>query len=281
MSEPIVCYKCCFCLWKKNGVLVCPCGVPTTTYVAPEYSAEELAKRNIERDNFIDKLHEDIFKDYHNFKGSFTKRSRDRVIFTSLKLSKKPHRKSSRKERKEPEVREGAEDIWNPPREGCFKVNIAGSLRKKRSGGYGAIVRDHTGKTIAAAAGVSVAPVSTLYHTLEGVLKGLQLAKKCECRKLSVDIDSNNVCGILWKNYGLDPADCHTLIPPILDRIDKLASEFEFCDFDDCPRPCNKAADYLSKLHEDIKFDVKKLPTELSAIVDRDARSSLEKDARW
>ncbi|KAL5708959.1 hypothetical protein ACHQM5_019700 [Ranunculus cassubicifolius] len=246
-------------LWKKNDVLVCPCGVPTTTCVAPEYSAEHCP----------------------NIRYSLSKKSRDRGIFPGLKLSKKPHRKSSRKERKEPEVRKGGEYIWNPPREGCFKVNIAGSLRKKRSGGYGATVRDHTGKTVAAAAGVSVAPVSTLYHTLEGVLKGLQLAKKCECRKLSVDIGSSNACGVLWKNYGLHPADCHTLIPPILDRIDKLASEFEFCDFVDCPRRCNKAAGYLSKLHKDIEFDVKKLPTELSTIVDRDARSSLDKDARW
>ncbi|KAL5708883.1 hypothetical protein ACHQM5_019631 [Ranunculus cassubicifolius] len=182
--------------------------------------------------------------------------------------------------RQEPEFRKCVY-IWTPPREGHFKVNIDGSLRKKNSGGFGAIVRDHTGKTFGAAAGVSVGPISKFYHRLEGVLKGLELAKKCGCRKVCVFIDSHYACSVLWKNYGLFARDCIPFVPRIVDKIDKLAAEFEYCDFTHCPRPCNKAADYLSKLHKQIEFDVKKLPTVLNNIVERDARSSVEKDARW
>ncbi|KAI3925605.1 hypothetical protein MKW98_001459, partial [Papaver atlanticum] len=63
-------------------------------------------------------------------------------------------------------------DNFIPP---CY-VYTDGYYKKGRKGGHGVIIRDDEGKPIVASAVASTEAVSFLYHQLQGVTRGVELA---------------------------------------------------------------------------------------------------------
>ncbi|OVA18289.1 Ribonuclease H domain [Macleaya cordata] len=146
--------------------------------------------------------------------------------------------------------------IWTRPRKGFYRVDTDGSVngvfRKKdgyykdKKGGYGAIIRDNSSMPIAAVAGVSK-PVSLLYHQLEGVKRGLELAINNECRKVRLCTNQAFIVKFIQKQYEPSDEDRES-VEPIRDAIRKLIPKFEVFYMEDVEKEANRAADYLSKL---------------------------------
>ncbi|KAL5731860.1 ubiquitinyl hydrolase 1 [Ranunculus cassubicifolius] len=169
---------------------------------------------------------------------------------------------------------------WTTPPEGYYKLNVSGS----KSGGYGAILRDGDGYTVAAVAGVSE-PVSALYHQLQGVEAGLLVTMKT-IKHLSgmimVEVPSAYVASVASGTgtlYKEDRNHHYPLVCDILKRIQKLMLEMEDAVIDSCPKETNNAAVYLSKLHclsefrKTIEYDAQNLPDVLKAVVEEEAKS--------
>ncbi|OVA05784.1 hypothetical protein BVC80_9037g55 [Macleaya cordata] len=158
---------------------------------------------------------------------------------------------------------------WFKPPYGEYRVDTDGSVSvfrkrdgsfKLKEGGYGAIVRDHNGKLISAAAGVSKPPVSVLYHKLEGIKKGIDLAiQYCDSCRVSVYCDSlvavTLIDNIDREMYSPDEVD-YAEVNDILDEISEAMSKVK--KFNLCIRHTikwvNVAADYLSKLFKQIEI---------------------------
>ncbi|KAF9613395.1 hypothetical protein IFM89_008225 [Coptis chinensis] len=80
---------------------------------------------------------------------------------------------------------------WERPGEGTTVLNSNGTLQGI-NGGWGAALRDHEGKVMAAAKGRSKFNSIALIE-LEGVYKGLKLAMQNRCSKVEARTDSTNV----------------------------------------------------------------------------------------
>ncbi|OVA09159.1 hypothetical protein BVC80_8223g13 [Macleaya cordata] len=173
--------------------------------------------------------------------------------------------------------------LWKEPYNIIYRVNIDGHLSKHGYGGYAAIVRDHKGKAIVAAAGSSGRPVPRLYLDLQGVKRGLELALKYGCPRVEVCTDSLYVSRIAGNKPSLDGMNFHKeseldSVVPILEEIIKLKSEFILFYTSYFPREYNRAAIYLAKMgakigveREEIEFHPEKFPKQLQKIVHEDA----------
>ncbi|KAL5708589.1 hypothetical protein ACHQM5_019369 [Ranunculus cassubicifolius] len=131
--------------------------------------------------------------------------------------------------------------VWNAAPRGQYMLNVYGCTR-----GYGAIIRDDLGRTIAAASGVVSPPVSVFHYYLQGVEKGLQLAINCKCSRVRIELDSLYIVSVLRGSSTLLKVHQEQSVYNIIDLIRNLASEMAFCSFGSCPSECNEAAKYLS-----------------------------------
>ncbi|OVA18574.1 hypothetical protein BVC80_1831g113 [Macleaya cordata] len=166
--------------------------------------------------------------------------------------------------------------FWNTWRSSpvIFWVNIDGCYRKREKGGYGAILRDNLAKPIVAATGVSeCGPVSVLYHQLQGVKRGLELAKEFRCRHVRVCTSSNYTVGVLDGSRFPEPLD-YFVVAPILEEIRRMRDDgcFKWLQICRLPREHNRAADYLAKLDKTIQIiKPDEFPKELEDIIYEDA----------
>ncbi|OVA18575.1 hypothetical protein BVC80_1831g115 [Macleaya cordata] len=152
-----------------------------------------------------------------------------------------------------------------------YIVHTDGCFRKGEKGGYGAILLDNHGKPIVAAAGVSERPLSVLYHQLQGVKRGLELAKKHGCLRVKVLCNSKYAVGVTNGSSAPVLFDCHSLVARILEEIVLMRSEFTSFSINPIPREFNRAADYLAKLGKTIEIESTDFPRELEKLVCEDA----------
>ncbi|OVA18577.1 hypothetical protein BVC80_1831g119 [Macleaya cordata] len=152
-----------------------------------------------------------------------------------------------------------------------YIVHTDGCFRKGEKGGYGAILLDNHGKPIVAAAGVSERPLSVLYHQLQGVKRGLELAKKHGCLRVKVLCNSKYALGVTNGSSAPILFDCHSLVARILEEIVLMRSEFTRFSINPIPREFNRAADYLAKLGKTIEIESNDFSRELEKLVCEDA----------
>ncbi|KAI3851201.1 hypothetical protein MKX03_012261 [Papaver bracteatum] len=154
----------------------------------------------------------------------------------------------------------------------CY-VYTDGYYRKGRKGGHGVIIRDDESKPIVASAVASTEAVSLLYHQLQGVVRGVELAleysfddvdlfcnaKQVVCllqRVLRTDgypcvfhADEWNSFDVICKNCVMDlTGEDYPLVFPLLKRIAEMNAKLYLpLNVDTCIREYDKAADYLAK----------------------------------
>ncbi|OVA00728.1 hypothetical protein BVC80_9083g12 [Macleaya cordata] len=155
-----------------------------------------------------------------------------------------------------------------------FWVNIDGCFRKREKGGYGAIIRDNHAKPIVASARVSeCGPVSVLYHQLQGLKRGLELAKEFRCRHIRVCTSSYYTVAVLHGSLFPEPLD-YFVVAPILEEIRGMREDecFKWLQIRCIARKNNRAADYLAKLDKTIQIiKPDKFAKELEDIIYEDA----------
>ncbi|XP_026437161.1 uncharacterized protein LOC113335269 [Papaver somniferum] len=170
-----------------------------------------------------------------------------------------------------------------------FCIYVDGYFRKNRKAGYGVIIRYHSGFPLVASVGVHVQgkPVSTLYHELQRVNGGLELAIKYGIRNVQLRTNSFAAAvlvrnSLYWFDVRCFCEDRQSLSTfgtcerclwrlktfiPIVDKNSRLAGVYPLLQeiVGKCAmfkrrhwrrfiisvgRKMNKAADYLAKLHE-------------------------------
>ncbi|KAI3898051.1 hypothetical protein MKW92_016795 [Papaver armeniacum] len=153
-----------------------------------------------------------------------------------------------------------------------YYVCTDGYHRKGRKGGYGVIIRDDGGKPIVASAVAATEVVSLLYHQLQGVVRGVELAVDYSIRDIALFCNAKSVVRLVKSletkhkcyihsakanSFDVLCKDCvmdltrkeeYPLVLPLLKRIAEMEPKFYMpITVDKCEREHNKAADYLAK----------------------------------
>ncbi|KAI3925443.1 hypothetical protein MKW92_003825 [Papaver armeniacum] len=152
-------------------------------------------------------------------------------------------------------------------------VYTDGYYRKGKKGGHGVTLLEEDGKPIVASAVASKEAVSFLYHQLQGVVRGVELA--VEYSHLDIELFCNaeqvvclvkrvletangcyihsdhkgNSSDVICKNcvMNLTEEEEYPLVFPLLKRIAEVDRESWTIMIYKCERERNKAADYLAK----------------------------------
>lgn len=174
-------------------------------------------------------------------------------------------------------------------------------LEREAIRGYGAIVRDSSGNPIVACSGSSDSS-SLLYHQLEGVRAGLQLAKKMGIRKIEMCCNSEQTREVILRfqdgkldclhprsSYNFSeskdgickacvdvfflqiPLESSSLFPLLSDVVELISDlDYNF-HISAVERRLNRAADYLAKKTTTTEIEAPKFPKELRDILLEDA----------
>ncbi|KAI3843070.1 hypothetical protein MKX03_018325 [Papaver bracteatum] len=184
-----------------------------------------------------------------------------------------------------------------------YWINTDGYFRKEEHvAGYGAIVRDGYGNPIVACSGKSK-PFSLIYHQLEGIRAGLQLAKDKGISKVELCCNSERTREVILRFYHDGELDCphrnssygfsdskdvicracvemfflHSTLEqshlfPLLNNIIELISNLDYSfHINAVERRLNRAADYLAKQAKDLEFEAHMFPNKLRDILLEDA----------
>ncbi|KAI3957775.1 hypothetical protein MKX01_007606 [Papaver californicum] len=179
-------------------------------------------------------------------------------------------------------------------------INTDGFFRKNRKAGYGVIIRNRSGVPLVGSAGVYTQgkPVSALYHELQGINRGSELAIKyglrhkvmlycssylaaelvesrfrCTCAGRDHNSTLRVVCKIctMWRIPECSEEDFQ-LLCPLIQEIVENSYMFSFTIYD-CKRRQNNAADYLAKLQlKKEEINPIEFPEELKTILYEDAQ---------
>ncbi|KAI3909096.1 hypothetical protein MKW92_026576, partial [Papaver armeniacum] len=141
-----------------------------------------------------------------------------------------------------------------------------------RKGGHGVIIRDNVGKPIVASAVTSTEAVSFLYHQVQGVSRGVELAVEYSLRDIQLFCNAKHVARLV--NMALESVsgctihsgeensfdvickECvrdytgkdYQLVFPLLKRMAEMVPNFFVpLQIVKVPRERNRAADYLAK----------------------------------
>ncbi|RZC72638.1 hypothetical protein C5167_048119 [Papaver somniferum] len=185
-----------------------------------------------------------------------------------------------------------------------YWINTDGYFRKGEPiAGYGAIVRDGSGNPIVAYSGINPKPFSLIYHQLEGIMAGLELAKEKGIRKIEMCCNSERTREVILRFYEDRGLDCphrhssygfsdgkdiicracvevfflHSTLEqsrlfPLLNNVIALISSLEYTfHINAVERRLNLAADYLAKQAKDGKYEAHMFPYKLRGILEDDA----------
>ncbi|KAI3919922.1 hypothetical protein MKW98_001178 [Papaver atlanticum] len=78
-----------------------------------------------------------------------------------------------------------------------YFVCTDGYYRQGRKGGHGVIIRDNVGKPIVASAVASTEAVSFLYHQVQGVSRGVELAVEYSLRDIQLFCNAKHVARLV------------------------------------------------------------------------------------
>ncbi|OIT27443.1 putative ribonuclease h protein, partial [Nicotiana attenuata] len=128
---------------------------------------------------------------------------------------------------------------WEPPQEGCFKLNTDGAAKGKNGiGGAGGILRNHNGSWMLGYM-ENIPYTSTLGAEFRALLRGLQLAEQNKFLPLQIDTDSSEIIGMLAEgNLIFDPLICECRL--LIQRMGSVVVRHSF-------REQNRVADALAK----------------------------------
>jgi ribonuclease HI len=135
--------------------------------------------------------------------------------------------------------------VWRRPPEKFYKINCDGAfLVDSNKGGWGFVIRDHTGQVIAAGAGFERNLMSAQHSEAIACLKGLEHAAFLGMQNIIIETDAAAMVKACGDN-SLDRSPISMLCREI---SAKMHYEFSACCLSYCPRTCNRVAHLLAAL---------------------------------
>jgi ribonuclease HI len=132
---------------------------------------------------------------------------------------------------------------WVKPRHGYMKLNVdAGYDVDTLEGTVGAVLRDHTGKFIAAANGKIDICFDSFTAEATAVRFGMNLARTVGVTKIEINSDSVEVIEALKDGYSSSVASA------IFDDCFFMSLDFNHVTYEHCVRECNQVAHELARI---------------------------------
>lgn len=133
---------------------------------------------------------------------------------------------------------------WQPPQQNCFKVNVDATISNdKQLSGLGVVIRDSTGKSIAAAIKTTKFHGDVAYAEEETASWGFQVAKNAGLVALIIETDSQMMADLINNRRG-SKNEIFQVISEIQDKTKELCNG----KVQHSLRSCNVIAHTLAKL---------------------------------
>jgi len=142
-------------------------------------------------------------------------------------------------------IQSPANQLWRPPPENFYKINIDGAYDPNtRTGEWGFVVRDSNGEVLLVGAGKISRAASAIQ--IEGIaaLKAIQRAAQLGMTHVILETDASVLASALC-SMEIDRSVNGCLLRQIQDL---MRMEFSCCRVSLCNRSCNKVADQVSDI---------------------------------
>ena len=139
-------------------------------------------------------------------------------------------------------VRTGNDSVWNPPPGNFYKLNFDGSKDSSGNGALGFVIRDNICEVLLAGAKSLGPHVSIVQAEAWGLSEGIKGAISMDISHLVVEGDNLAVINSM-KNKWRIPWEISNIISDVGVKV----RFFVECQFRDCFREANQAADFMAK----------------------------------
>ena len=169
-------------------------------------------------------------------------------------------------------IQSPANQLWRPPPENFYKINIDGAYDPNtRTGEWGFVVRDSNGEVLLVGAGKISRAASAIQ--IEGIaaLKAIQRAAQLGMTRIILETDASVLVSAL-RSIDIDRSVHGCLVRQIQDL---MQMHFSCCSLSLCNRSCNKVANLLatygaSMLASDSEMYISQVPEFVKELVSSD-----------